>query len=127
MTRVKSLADLRALREKLSSSLEVREKGEHPEQLVQVRVAMGTCGIAAGAKEVMEHMMQKAHELKIDAVFTQEPCMGYCNLEPTIEICMPGKETVVFGKVDNHRADEILQRYVLQGEMVDGIIPAKQQ
>ena len=77
MTKVKSLADLKAMREKLQSNLDIREKAENPESLVQIKVAMATCGIAAGAKKVMEHMMQKADELGIAAVFTQTGCMGY--------------------------------------------------
>lgn len=123
MTKVKSLADLKAMREKLQSNLDVREKAEHPESLVQIKVAMATCGIAAGAKQVMEHMMQKADELHIPAVFTQTGCMGYCHAEPTIEVKCPGKDPIVFGHVDNNRADEILTKYVMNNEMVEGVIP----
>ena len=123
MTKVKSLADLKAMREKLQSSLDIREKAENPESLVQIKVAMATCGIAAGAKQVMEHMMAKAEELKIAAVFTQTGCMGYCHAEPTLEVRVPGKDPIVFGHVDNDRADEILTKYVMNGELVEGIIP----
>ena len=123
MTKVKSLADLRAMREKLHSNLDVREKAENPESLVQVKVAMATCGIAAGAKQIMEHMMEKADELEIPAVFTQSGCMGYCYAEPTLEVRVPGKDPIVFGYVDNKRADEILEKYVMNGELVEGIIP----
>ena len=119
MTKVKSLADLKAMREKLQSNLDIREKAEHPESLVQIKVAMATCGIAAGAKQVMEHMMAKAEELKIAAVFTQTGCMGYCHAE----VRVPGKDPIVFGHVDNDRADEILTKYVMNGELVEGIIP----
>ena len=115
MTKVKSLADLKAMREKLQSSLDIREKAEHPESLVQIKIAMATCGIAAGAKQVMEHM--------IPAVFTQTGCMGYCHAEPTLEVRVPGKDPIVFGHVDNDRADEILTKYVMNGELVEGIIP----
>ena len=117
MTKVKSLADLKAMREKLQSSLDIREKAEHPESLVQIKVAMATCGIAAGAKQVMEHMMAKAEELKIAAVFTQTGCMGYCHAEPTLEVRVPGKDPIVFGHVDNDRADEILTKYVMNGDL----------
>lgn len=123
MTKVKSLADLKAMREKLHSNLDVREKAENPDSLVQVKVAMATCGIAAGAKQVMEHMMEKADELGISAVFTQSGCMGYCYAEPTLEVKVPGKDPIVFGYVDNKRADEILEKYVQNGELVEGIIP----
>ena len=123
MEKIKSLADLKKKREELQSKLELREEGENVENLVQIKVAMATCGIAAGAKQVMEHMMQKADELGIPAVFTQTGCMGYCHAEPTLEVRVPGKDPIVFGYVDNNRADEILTKYVQQGELVEGIIP----
>ena len=78
MAKVKSLAELKAMREKLQSNLDLREKSNDPDSLVQIKVAMATCGIAAGAKQVMEHMMEKADELKLGIVFTQTGCMGYC-------------------------------------------------
>lgn len=123
MTKVKSLAELRALREKLQSNINLREEGNDPDSLVQIKVAMATTGIAAGAKQVMEHMMEKADELKLRIIFTQTGCMGYYNAEPTIEVKMPGKEPIVFGHVDNKRADEILEKYVMNNELVEGIIP----
>ena len=123
MAKVKSLAELKAMREKLQSSLDLREKSDNPEALVQIKVAMATCGIASGAKQVMEYMMEKAEELKLSIVFTQTGCMGYCHAEPTIEVKMPGKDPIVFGHVDNKKADEILEKYVMNNELVEGIIP----
>jgi len=49
--------------------------------------------------------------------------MGYCFAEPTVEITLPGKEPIVFGYVDAEKADEIIERYIKEGELVDGIIP----
>lgn len=123
MAKIKSLAELKVMRENLQSNLDLREKSNNPETLVQVKVAMATCGIAAGAKQVMEHMMEKADQLKLKVVFTQTGCMGYCHAEPTIEVKMPGKDPIVFGHVDNKKADEILEKYVMNNELVEGIIP----
>lgn len=123
MAKIKSLAELKAMREKLQSNLDLREKSNNPDAMVQVKVAMATCGIAAGAKQVMEHMMEKADQLKLSVVFTQTGCMGYCHAEPTIEVRVPGKDPIVFGHVDNKRADEILEKYVMNNELVEGIIP----
>lgn len=123
MAKVKSLAELKAMKEKLQSNLDLREKSNNPDALVQIKVAMATCGIAAGAKQVMEHMMEEADKLKLSIVFTQTGCMGYCHAEPTIEVRIPGKEPVVFGHVDNAKADEILTKYVMNNELVEGIIP----
>ena len=123
MAKVKSLAELKAMKEKLQSNIDLREKSDNPEAMIQIKVAMATCGIASGAKQVMEHMMEKAEELKLSVVFTQTGCMGYCYAEPTIEVKKPGKDPIVFGHVDNKKADEILEKYVINNELVDGIIP----
>ena len=123
MAKVKSLAELKAMKEKLQSNIDLREKSDNPEAMVQIKVAMATCGIASGAKQVMEHMMEKADELKLSVVFTQTGCMGYCHAEPTIEVKVPGRDPIVFGHVDNKKADEILEKYVVNNELVDGIIP----
>ena len=123
MAKVKSLAELKAMKEKLQSNIDLREKSDNPEAMIQIKVAMATCGIASGAKQVMEHMMEKAEELKLSVVFTQTGCMGYCHAEPTIEVKVPGKDPIVFGHVDNKKADEILEKHVINNELVDGIIP----
>lgn len=123
MTKIKSIDDLREMQAHLQANLDVRVKGDHPELHVQIKVAMGDCGIAAGAKQLMDYMMRRAAELGIDALFIQQDCMGFCDLEPTIEVIMPGKDPVMFGQVDNQRADEILSRFIMKGEAVDGVIP----
>lgn len=123
MNKVKSLADLKKMKEQLQSKIELREKGEDPEGRVQVKVAMATCGIASGAKTVMEFFIDELEKRSIDAVVTQTGCMGYCYAEPTIEVKLPNQEPVVFGYVDNQKADEIIEKYIKNGELVDGIIP----
>lgn len=123
MTKVKSLADLKKMKETLQAKIDLREKGEDSENLVQVKVAMATCGIASGAKNVMEFLMEELEKRGIQSVVTQTGCMGYCYAEPTIEVKLPGKEPVVFGYVDAKKADEIIEKYIKNGELVDGIIP----
>ena len=59
----------------------------------------------------------------VEAVVTQSGCMGYCFAEPTVEVTLPGKEPVVFGYVDERRADQIIEKYIKTGELVDGLIP----
>jgi len=123
MAKVKSLADLKKMKEQLQSKVDLREKGEDPESRVQVKVAMATCGIASGAKSVMDFFLEELDKRSIDAVVTQTGCMGYCYAEPTIEVTLPGQESVVFGYVDVKKADEIIEKYIKNGELVDGIIP----
>ncbi|MBS2100168.1 (2Fe-2S) ferredoxin domain-containing protein [Carboxylicivirga linearis] len=123
MTKVKSLADLRKMKEEMANKVQLREKGDHPDQLVQVKVSMATCGIASGAKEVMNHLIDQLDQQAIEAVVTQTGCMGYCYAEPTIEVTLPNSSPVVFGYVDTKKASEIISRYIIRGELVDGIIP----
>ena len=123
MAKVKSLADLKRMKEELQSKMDLREKSDDPESLVQIKVAMATCGIASGSKEVMNFLIEETAKRGIEAVVTQTGCMGYCYAEPTIEVQMPGKEPIVFGDVDLKKADEIVEKYIKKGELVDGIIP----
>lgn len=123
MEKIKSLADLRKIRDEKKSGLQTREKGETPDNLVQVKVAMATCGIASGAKETMEFLTDQLEKRGVDAVVTQTGCMGYCYAEPTIEVTLPSQDPVVFGGVDTSKADEIIEKYIKGGELVDGIIP----
>lgn len=123
MNKVKSLADLKKMREQLRSNISLREKSENPEGLVQVKVAMATCGIASGARDVMEFLIANLEKRNVDAIVTQTGCMGYCYAEPTIEVHLPGQDPVVYGFVDLKKADEIIEKHIKQGELVDGIIP----
>jgi len=123
MEKLKSLADLKRVREEAQTRLDLRVKGDSPEGLVQVKVAMATCGIASGAKPIMDFFVDELDKRGIGAVVTQTGCMGYCYAEPTVEVQLPGQEPVVYGFVDRKRADEIIEKYIKNGELVDGIIP----
>lgn len=123
MSRINSLADLKKMKETLQSKIDLREKGDSSENLVQIKVAMATCGIASGAKTVMEFMIEELDKRSIQAVVTQTGCMGYCYAEPTIEVKLPNQEPVIFGYVDKKKADDIIEKYIRNGELVDGIIP----
>jgi NADP-reducing hydrogenase subunit HndB len=123
MSKITSLADLKKKRDELKSGLNLRVNAIDPESHVQVRVAMATCGIASGAKEVMEFFVEQLDRRNIQGVVTQTGCMGYCYAEPTIEVTLPGQEPVVFGFVNLKRADQIIEKYIKTGELVDGIIP----
>lgn len=124
MDKVKSLDDLRKMKAAMQNATELREKGQNIDKLIEVKVSMATCGIAAGARETMAAMMDEATKRGIrNIVFTQSGCMGYCHSEPTVTIVRPGEEPVTFGEVKGKRITEIFDSYILKGELVDGIIP----
>jgi|SRR5574344_637362 NADP-reducing hydrogenase subunit HndB len=127
MDKIKSLADLRKMKETLEKKMDIREKSNNPDNLIQIRVAMATCGIAAGARPVMNALIDRIEKDGIPAIVTQGGCMGYCYAEPTIEIKKPGKDPVVFGYVDSAKAMDIVDKYILHDELVDGIIPVNYQ
>ncbi len=123
MNKIKSLNDLRQLREELKDKLNLREISNNPDQQIQIKVSMATCGIASGAKEIMGYLIEELDRQAIDAVVTQTGCMGYCYAEPTLEIKLPNHDPIVFGYVDNAKVIDLIERYIKKGELVDGIIP----
>lgn len=123
-----SLEELQTLREKVKASLDLREKGDHAEQMIVVRVAMATCGIAAGAREIMNYFSEEVRVRGLNNVMiTQSGCMGYCYAEPTVEITRPGEAPVVYGHVNKERAQLILEKCIIDGELVEGMIPISHQ
>lgn len=123
MNKIKNLADLRDLKDKLQSKTILRDKSENPELMVQVKVAMATCCIASGSRETMNYIVDELNKRNIDAVVTQTGCMGYCYAEPTVEVKLPGKDAIVFGYVDARKADDIIEKYIKSGTLIEGIIP----
>jgi NADP-reducing hydrogenase subunit HndB len=123
MNKIKSLADLKKLQSEVLSKIKLRENSESPENLVQIKVSMATCGIASGAKDTMNYLIEELDHQGIDALVTQTGCMGYCYAEPTIELKIPGHDPVVYGFVNKTKALEIIEKHIKLNEMVDGIIP----
>lgn len=123
MSKIKSFTELKMIRDEQQAGLHIHPEDDSAERLVQVKVAMATCGIASGARETMEFLSEALEKRGINANVTQVGCMGYCYAEPTIEVTLPGGEPVVFGDVNSKKADEIIETYIKGGDLVDGIIP----
>lgn len=123
MGTLKSIADLNRIREEARKNIDQRLNADSPQARIQIRVAMATCGIAAGAGPVMEFLVDELDKRGIGATVTPTGCMGYCYAEPTVEVLIPGREPVVYGFVDLKRADEIIEKHIKNGELVEGIIP----
>ena len=123
MNRIKSLADLKKLQSEVQSKIKLRENGDNPENLIQIKVSMATCGIASGAKDTMNYLIEELDHQGIDAIVTQTGCMGYCYAEPTIELTIPGQKPIVYGFINKTKALEIIEKHIKLNEMVDGIIP----
>ncbi|MDR2053479.1 MAG: (2Fe-2S) ferredoxin domain-containing protein [Treponema sp.] len=112
-----SLEDLRRLRE--SKRKEMRKRDAEGKD-IQIIVGMGTCGIAAGAKNTLDSFIDAldGDELADTVMIRQSGCMGYCNSEPTVKVIVPGMPGVLYGKVDNAAARDIIKTHIKGRELV---------
>jgi len=116
-----SLDDLRKLRDSKKDDLRKRDADGKE---IQVIVGMGTCGIAAGAKQTLDAFIAGLDEHKlVDSVLVRQTgCMGLCHSEPTVEVVVPGMPVVIYGKVDSAVAGEIIQKHLIGRELLNGHI-----
>ena len=124
MDKIRNLADLRKMKEGMQSRMSLRENSNSDEAIIQIKVGMATSGIASGAKETMNYLITELDKRQIKALVLQVGDMGYSYAEPTVEVTIPGKDPVVFGDVKIPRAQEIIDKYIIGGELVEGILPA---
>jgi len=112
-----SLDDLRKLRDSKKDDLRKRD-AEGKE--IQVVVGMGTCGIAAGAKQTLDVFIAGLDEHKlVDSVLVRQTgCMGLCHSEPTVEVIVPGMPPVIYGRVDTAVAKNIIQKHIIGRELL---------
>ena len=120
MKMIKSPEDLKKIKADLLERVTGKEK-------IRVRVHMGTSGLASGAKEIYDFIRLELEKRNIDADVIGTGDLGYSFAEPTIEVKRPAETPVIFGNVDKLRADEIIEKYIKNGEYVDGILPANYQ
>ena len=113
-----SLKDLQNLRDNKKNDLQKRGiEGKE----VHVIVGMGTCGIAAGAKQTLDAFVTGLDENKlVDSVIVRQTgCMGMCHSEPTVEVIAPGMPTVIYGNVDAAAAKEIIKKHIIGKELLN--------
>ncbi len=85
----------------------------------RVFVGMATCEIAAGSLEVMQVFRDAIAKGELpDVYLSQKGCVGRCNLEPTVEILEMGKNPVRYGRIDQRKAQEIIERHLKKGEVI---------
>jgi NADP-reducing hydrogenase subunit HndB len=113
---MKSLAELQAIKDRMKSKVVLREGvGE-----VRVVVGMATCGIAAGARPVLNAFVEEVNNAGLyDKVsVTQTGCIGYCQLEPIVEVFEAGKEKVTYIKMTAEKAKEVVEKHLKGGKVV---------
>jgi NADP-reducing hydrogenase subunit HndB len=79
---------------------------------------MGTCGIAAGAREVMDALLEEmAQADRSDIRVINSGCMGMCSSEPNVTVEIQGKDPVIYQHMDRNRMRQVFKRHVLLGEV----------
>lgn len=113
---MKSLAELKAIRDRVQSQVNMREEGS---DAVRVVVGMATCGIAAGARPVLTALSDMVQEKNLKNVaVTQTGCVGLCQFEPIVEVIEPGKEKVTYVKMTAEKAKEVVEQHLIRGQIV---------
>ena len=112
-----TLEDLRALRAEQKQAMQRRETDGATAAVV---IGMGTCGIAAGAKDTFGTIVDALAEKGIvNVLVRQTGCMGLCHSEPTVEVVVPDMPTVIYGNVDTKVAREIVEKHIVARTLLD--------
>ena len=113
---MKSLEELENLRKKMQEEMKLREG----EQQTKIIVSMGTCGIAAGARDVLAAILEELGKRKMAGVtVTQSGCAGKCDVEPLVEVIKPGQEKVTYQHVDKDKARRIVVEHIVNEKVLD--------
>jgi NADP-reducing hydrogenase subunit HndB len=111
-----TLEELRKLRDKKKVEIKKRDVSDRDTHII---VGMGTCGIAAGGKVVLDTFLRELDSRHLDNVIvTQTGCMGLCYVEPTVEVISPGMPPVIYGKVDASVVKRIVDEHIVGKQMV---------
>ena len=113
---MKSLEELRAIREKMQGQVGMRSESEAGTRVI---VGMATCGIASGARPVLTTLSDAVLNNKLEKVtVTQTGCIGLCQYEPIVEVLEPGKEKVTYIKMNPEKALEVVEKHLIRGQVV---------
>lgn len=121
---IKSLDELRKLRNSLQSKIDLREKGESTDGIIEVLIGMATCGIAAGARDTFNEFLQIIEDQNLLNVrVVSVGCLGYCSMEPTVQVSIPGRESLLFGKIQKDNVKELIQKVIIgNGFLEDNLL-----
>ena len=113
---MKSLAELKAIKEKMKNSVELREESGAS---MRVLVGMATCGIAAGARPVLAALSEEVAKRGLaNVTVAQTGCIGICQYEPVVEVYEPGKEKITYVKMTPEKMVQVVANHLVNGNVV---------
>ncbi len=114
---MKSIAEINAIKERMQKVLGSRDAQDEGD--IRIVVGMATCGIAAGARPVINAFLEEAAKRNLHHVkVTQSGCLGMCKFEPMAQVYMPGKEVVTYVRLDADAAKKIINEHIVNGNVV---------
>ena len=113
MPKLKSLEDLRRVREEAQHEMTTRTQTS-----TTIIIGMGTCGIAAGARETMRAILKELKEREIEANVTTVGCIGMCVREPLVDIEQAGKPRITYGNVTKDMVPRLIEEHLIKGRPV---------
>ena len=114
---MKSLEDLKAIREQMQAKMNLRTSDDSD---VRIVVGMATCGIAAGARPVLNAFVDEIAKRHLNHVtVTQTGCLGACRLEPMVEVFAPGKEKVTYVHMTAEKAVRVVAEHIVNQQVVE--------
>ena len=113
---MKSLAELAEIRNRMKDKVSLREGTND----IRIVVGMATCGIAAGARPVLNALVEEisTKNLNDTATVTQTGCIGLCQYEPVVEVYQGGKEKVTYVKMTPEKAKRVVEEHIINGKPV---------
>ena len=113
---MKSLAELQEIRNRALNQVNLRKEREDG---IRVVVGMATCGIAAGARPVLNAFVQEVEKRNMaDVTVTQTGCIGMCRLEPIVEVYVPGQEKVTYIEMTEEKVAKVVAEHLVNGKIV---------
>ncbi|MHB1004329.1 MAG: (2Fe-2S) ferredoxin domain-containing protein [Chloroflexota bacterium] len=120
MPKVRTIEDLRRIKEEAQKTIRVRlDTG------TKITVGLGTCGIAAGAREVMHAILDELERRDIEAQVTTVGCIGMCVREPLVDIEQAGGPRITYGNVKPEMVPQIIEQHLINGHIVEEWVVAK--
>lgn len=117
-----TIEDLKKIKEKVHKEMSLRDG----DRRVRVTVHMGTCGIASGAKEVMDALLKEIEEAAVhDVVVTTSGCMGLCSREPLVTVEVINTDPIKYEYVNPNKMRQIFKKHILEGEIQASFVLAK--
>lgn len=114
MPQIKSLEELRRLRERLERDMTTRKHTG-----TTIIVGMGTCGIAAGARETMRAILEELRARDMEVNVTTVGCIGMCSKEPLVDIVQAGKPRVTYGNVTPDMVPRLIEEHLVKGQVIE--------